>query len=283
MKSLITKENIFILIGLIVLGTASFFDVHVKNIEEVRPVEIAPGALIHEEEFLPQSSGQQIKFEGTNEDIIRLTNQERKEKGLKEYIVSDRLMFSAQKKAQDMKRGEYFAHTSPDGVEFWSFVQQAEYEYKSVSENIAEGYYSAPSVVDAWMNSEGHRKNILSVDFEEMGVAILDFKDQEGNESYVLVQHFGLQTGQDAQAEQEVVCEKEIKKNCSKIEDKKDELRELVKEQDKVIETAEKEGYSRKDLIELYDNLDNLKDYRNEMKEHSKECEEFKQKCDRWE
>ncbi len=86
---------------------------------------------------------------------------------------NEKLMSSALIKAQDMKDNEYFEHVSPSGLDMSYFVGEAGYKYSTVGENLAEGYFSAQDVHIAWMNSEGHRENILSPDFEEIGVAVL--------------------------------------------------------------------------------------------------------------
>ncbi|MBT3356011.1 hypothetical protein HN784_04115 [bacterium] len=284
MSKRVSKEISLIALALLIFTAVKFFDIHIKQFEEVHPFEMVETGVVHNELIENKELVQENSFDGTEDDIIRLTNEFRKEKGLDILIRNESLMESAKLKAEDMKSQEYFAHVSPDGVELWNLVQQVGYSYSVIAENIAEGYFSAESVVDAWMDSEGHRKNILSVELEEIGVSVLEIKNKEERKSYVLVQHFAApQKELDRKQSIEVVCDQKVKKNCKKIEKKKEEYRELVKEQDKIIDKAEKEGFSKKDLIDLYDNLKDLKEIRDQYKEFSDGCETYINKCDRWE
>ena len=189
-------------------------------------------------------------------------------------------MKSALAKALDMKEKDYFEHVSPEGLQPWFFVEQAGYKYKTVGENLAEGYFSAESVHEAWMGSEGHRKNILSGDFNEIGVAVLEI-EQDGHKSFISVQHFG-KTLQKEDVKVVRVCEKEVKKDCKEAEEKEDEIKDTIKEQEKIIKDAKDDGHSDKDLRDLYENLDDLEDIKDDIKDYLDECEEFIDKCDKW-
>ncbi len=278
------KEVTIIILALLIFSVVKFFDINIKQTEEIHPFEMIEPGVVYNDSSDGDKSSQGENFEGTEDDIISLTNEFRKEKGLDVLVKNDKLMQSAKMKAEDMKKQEYFAHISPDGIELWNLVQQVDYNYSIIAENIAEGYFSAESVVDAWMNSEGHRKNILSVELEEIGVAVLEIKNKDGKKSYVLVQHFATPQKEIAiERNVQIVCEKKVQDNCEKIEEKKDEYQELVKDQKEVIEKAESEGFTRKDLVDLYDNLDKLKEVRDQYKEFYAGCQEYINKCDRWE
>lgn len=280
MSKKINKEFILISLMLLIFVVINFFDIHIKSFEEVHPFEMTKTGVVYNEVV------ESTSFDGTEDDIIRLTNEFRKEKGLDILIKNEKLMKSAKLKAADMKDQKYFAHVSPSGVELWNLVQQTGYDYSIVAENIAEGYFSAESVVEAWMNSEGHRKNILSIDLEEIGVAILEIENKDNKKSYVLVQHFATEVKELLKKQRqriEVVCDEKVKNNCEKIEKRKEDYRELVKEQKKVNDKAEKEGFSKKDLLDLYENLEELKKIRDQYKEFSKGCEAYINKCNRWE
>ncbi len=279
-------EIIVILIAIIVFSTIHFLDMHIKRIEEVRPFETVETGVVHNNDVLVELDEQKVEidFEGTEDDIIRLTNEFRKEKGLDILVRDEKLMLSAKAKGEDMRDKKYFAHISPDGVELWNLVQNVDYKYSIIAENIAEGYFSAESVVKAWKNSEGHRKNMLASDFEDIGVSVVEIVNKNDRKSFVLVQHFAIsQKALPKNQKVGIVCGKKMKKNCKKIDERKEEYRELVKDQEKIIENTEKEGFSRKDLTDLYDNLDKLKEVRDEYKEFSHGCDEYMNKCDRWE
>jgi uncharacterized protein YkwD len=103
--------------------------------------------------------------------IVALTNESRHKAGLPPVVVEARLMAAARAKLFDMLKGDYFAHRTPDGRQPWAFLQAAGYRYQAAAENLAKGYESEPELQRAWMNSRGHRANILNPVFTEIGVA----------------------------------------------------------------------------------------------------------------
>lgn len=111
------------------------------------------------------------------QEVIRLTNQERANAGLPALIGDAQLSSVALKKSQDMKANNYFSHTSPTYGSPFDMMRDFGVSYKTAGENIAQGQRTAQEVVQAWMNSEGHRKNILSKDFTHIGVG----HEQSGN------------------------------------------------------------------------------------------------------
>lgn len=101
-----------------------------------------------------------------------LTNQERLAQGLNELAWNDTLAQAAAAHAQDMADRGYFAHESPEGNEVQDRVSALGYVYSWVGENIAFGQSTAAEVVDDWMNSAGHRANILREQFTQIGMAV---------------------------------------------------------------------------------------------------------------
>lgn len=77
---------------------------------------------------------------------------------------------AAIKHSQDMLDNNYFSHTSINGDSFSDRIEQEDYLYSSIGENIANGYTNEESVMNGWLNSEGHCANIMSSSFTEMGV-----------------------------------------------------------------------------------------------------------------
>lgn len=112
------------------------------------------------------------------QQVIDLTNQQRKQNGLPALKADTQLSGVANKKANDMEQNHYFSHTSPTYGSPFDMMRDFGVSYKSAGENIAEGQQTAQDVVNAWMNSEGHRKNILNPDFTNIGVGF------DGNGNY---------------------------------------------------------------------------------------------------
>lgn len=103
-------------------------------------------------------------------EVLTRTNAERTRRGLGELTVDTRLARAAHAHSADMVRRGFFAHENPDGQQVWDRAAAAGYAYRKVAENIAAGQRSAEEVVLGWMNSPGHRANILDAELSEIGV-----------------------------------------------------------------------------------------------------------------
>ncbi|WP_425320385.1 CAP domain-containing protein [Neobacillus soli] len=108
------------------------------------------------------------------QQVIDLTNAERGKNGLPALKADTQLNGVAQKKSLDMEQKHYFSHTSPTYGSPFDMMRDFGVTYKSAGENIAQGQRTPQEVVTAWMNSEGHRKNILSSNFTHIGVGFED-------------------------------------------------------------------------------------------------------------
>lgn len=97
---------------------------------------------------------------------------------------------AARGKAEDMAQKGYFAHTSPDGITPWSWFKKAGYRYRYAGENLAVYFSDSWDVHTAWMDSTGHRANILNEKFTEIGIAAAKGIYQ-GRETIFVVQLFG--------------------------------------------------------------------------------------------
>ncbi len=106
--------------------------------------------------------------------VIQLTNAERRKKGLPDLQADTSLSKVAREKANDMQSKHYFSHTSPTYGSPFDMMRDFGISYRSAGENIAQGQTTPEEVVQAWMNSEGHRKNILSADFTHIGVGFTE-------------------------------------------------------------------------------------------------------------
>ncbi len=104
------------------------------------------------------------------QQVIDLTNAQRSKNGLPALKADSQLNGVAQKKSVDMQQNNYFSHTSPTYGSPFDMMRDFGVTYKSAGENIAQGQRTPQEVVNAWMNSEGHRKNILSANFTHIGV-----------------------------------------------------------------------------------------------------------------
>lgn len=123
-------------------------------------------------------------------ELIALTNNERAKSGLAPLNYDGRLASSAYAKARDMLAKGYWAHTSPDGTPPWHFVTQAGYGYATVGENLAKGFSSDISTVEAWMASTGHRANILNPAFNDIGIGVVSGVFA-GEQIVIVVAHYG--------------------------------------------------------------------------------------------
>ncbi|GAA4661095.1 CAP domain-containing protein [Streptomyces youssoufiensis] len=103
-------------------------------------------------------------------EVVALTNAERSAVGLRPLAVDPGLATAAQAHSADMVARDFYAHTTPEGRQPWDRAAAAGCRHRGIGENIACGQRSAADVVRGWMNSPGHRANILSPGFDEIGI-----------------------------------------------------------------------------------------------------------------
>ncbi|KUO15056.1 CAP domain-containing protein [Streptomyces dysideae] len=106
----------------------------------------------------------------TAAEVVELTNRERARAGLPPLAVDPALARAALAYSADMAARAFYSHTSPEGTQPWDRAAAAGARRRSIGENIACGQRSAAEVVDGWMNSPGHRANILKRDFTHIGI-----------------------------------------------------------------------------------------------------------------
>ena len=102
--------------------------------------------------------------------VVNLVNQQRQKAGLSGLKSDSELTRLAQLKAEDMAAKGYFSHTSPTYGSAFDMLKKAGYSYRTAGENIAMGQKTAETVMNGWMNSSGHRANILGTGYTKMGV-----------------------------------------------------------------------------------------------------------------
>ncbi len=124
---------------------------------------IYPGQLIN----IPSVPSSVTAYEA---EVVRLVNQIRSENGLSPLAQDWQLSRVARYKSQDMRDLKYFSHTSPTYGSPFDMIKNFGITYKSAGENIAKGYQTPEAVVNGWMNSSGHRANILNRLYTHIGV-----------------------------------------------------------------------------------------------------------------
>ncbi|CCJ34529.1 Transporter [Caloramator australicus RC3] len=111
-------------------------------------------------------------------EVIRLVNVERAKVGLKPLSENVKLSKVARIKSQDMINKKYFSHYSPTYGSPFDMMKKFGIRFRAAGENIAMGQKTPKEVMNAWMNSAGHRRNILNPNFTQIGVGVA--KDSKG-------------------------------------------------------------------------------------------------------
>ncbi|WOA64771.1 CAP domain-containing protein [Bacillus mycoides] len=106
--------------------------------------------------------------------VVELTNAERTKQGLSALQIDTELSKVARIKSEDMQKNNYFDHNSPTYGSPFDMMKKFGISYKSAGENIAQGQRTPEEVVQAWMNSAGHRANILNSGFTHIGVGYVE-------------------------------------------------------------------------------------------------------------
>ena len=104
------------------------------------------------------------------EELLQLVNAERQRVNAPPMVLSDKLTAAAQRHSQDMAASRRMSHTGSDGSTMRSRIDATQYRWSTIGENVALGQPSAAAVMTAWMNSPGHRQNILNPAFTELGI-----------------------------------------------------------------------------------------------------------------
>ena len=116
----------------------------------------------------PQATGDASRYP---QEVLDLVNQERAKSGLNPLRMNSALSNMAMDKAKDMVANRYFDHQSPTYGSPFDMMNSYGISYNTAAENIAQGQRSPSEVMNAWMNSQGHRANIMNGSFTEIGVA----------------------------------------------------------------------------------------------------------------
>jgi uncharacterized protein YkwD len=161
--------------GLVAMGTAP-----ATNAPGVAPEDAAPGA------GQQRAANQGVADKAMANQVMKMVNQERVKVGCPALQLDPQLQQAAQTYAQDMADSGRFSHTSADGTTFVQRAKAAGYANPG-AENISKGNQSAQAIMDAFMNSPGHAKNILNCDFTALGVGVAQAPDGQ----LLVAQEFG--------------------------------------------------------------------------------------------
>ena len=117
-------------------------------------------------------------------EVLRLTNEFREKNGRKPLVIDQNLEKAADDHSKNMAQQDFFSHTGKDGSRPWDRAEDAGYESRFVGENIAAGYRTPEDVVQGWIDSPGHRANMLNPDYNEIGLGYYFQQNDTGSVNY---------------------------------------------------------------------------------------------------
>lgn len=186
----------------------------------------------------------------TQAGIIEWTNIQREKKGLPLLKENQNLNVSAKMKAEDMLKEQYFEHVSLKGEEVSDLAEIAGYQFITIGENLAFGNFENDEIlVQGWMDSPGHRENILNLNYQEIGVAVLK-GEFAGENTWLAVQHFALPLSVCPQPSEAI--SEEITANQTQLKKMENALKEL---QSEIKEMRPKWGLAYNEKVEQYNEL----------------------------
>lgn len=154
-----------------------------QKVPEVQPPAQKPTVPDNQNSEQPKEQPTSYTLNAFEQQVVDLTNQERAKQGLAPLKVDIELSKVAREKSKDMAINNYFSHTSPTYGSPFDMMKKFGISYTAAGENIAKGQRSPQEVVNAWMNSSGHRANILNPNFTHIGVGFVD-------QGYIWTQQF---------------------------------------------------------------------------------------------
>jgi uncharacterized protein YkwD len=257
--------NLFLVAAIVFLGYLGWYfylqtsfdlekakDNIVTSLDEVKQEVNTPGPLVED-----QVENEPLTVSG----IIKQTNKQREKFGLPVLSENFKLDNSAKVKALDMIKKDYFAHESPTGLGVGDLVENEGYSYLIVGENLARGEFDGDKgVVEAWMNSPGHRANILNESYLEIGAGVVK-GDYQGETVWMAVQHFA--TSKSVCSSPSSSLKSEINKNNSRLEELKVQIEQ----------SEDRQEYNQ--LVREYNNL--LEKNKNLIEEYNRQVREYNQ------
>jgi len=231
----------------------NFYNNFNKKVEDLKSANVGEIILQVQKQVL---TAVPLNVGGENNDAVLLkskiileTNKQRTANGLKELLENNYLNNSATAKANDMFLKQYFEHISPDGVSPGDLVSKYGYEYLLTGENLILGNFeNEAELVQAWMDSPGHRENILNAGYTEIGVSIIK-GEYKGESVWIAVQEFGLPVS---------ACQKPDENLKNQIDSKQieiDELMSSITAKKEEIEKTNKNSAHYNQMIEDYNEM----------------------------
>jgi Cysteine-rich secretory protein family len=208
------------------------------------------------------------------DSVLAFTNAERYKEGAPLLASNTLLSNVARKKMTDLFARQYFAHESPTGESVSDLAKREGYEYIVVGENLALGdFASSKAVVEAWMDSPGHRKNILSKSYSEIGIAA-GRSNYEGRNTWIVVQSFGFPKSSCP------VINTDLEKEINIVEQKLSILKTIANLREKEVEKSKGSLEVRIKLVETYNTAARLYNttldgYRDLIEEYNEEVGEY--------
>jgi uncharacterized protein YkwD len=144
-----------------------------------------------EADHFARSTGSLRDPERVRAEMLAEVNALRHKAGAPALRMDAALQKAAQAHAQDMLDRGFFAHKSPGNTTVRERATHAGYKWRNIGENIAEGQMSVDEVVKTWMDSPGHRQNILEPKFREIGIGLVTGQGKDGEYRVIWVQNFG--------------------------------------------------------------------------------------------
>ncbi len=201
----------------------------------------------------------------TRSGTINFTNVERKKNNLVSLKENTLLNKAALAKVNDMFSKQYFEHISPTGTGPAGLAEHAGYAYIAIGENLALGNFkNDEDLVSAWMNSPGHRANILNSKYTEIGVAVLE-GEYEGHKVWLAVQEFGK-----PQSDCPIVDET-LKNQMDSVKSEADSMEPSLAALKEYLEKTEPKS---KDEIEFYNQR--VSDFNNLVKSYNNKLDMLK-------
>ncbi len=139
-------------------------------------------------------SGHAFAADITRGSVVTEMNVRRATFGLAPLREDARLDDAADDRVNDMEDQGYWAHVSPQGKEPFEWMRPRGYDYRYAGENLASGFETTEVLVDAWMESKGHRQNILSPMYRDCGVSVIDGSTTRRAAGKSIVVMFGSST-----------------------------------------------------------------------------------------
>lgn len=274
---------------LAIIGAGYFFRMNLNDWYQIAQNEIKTGIVqlgdFEREVITPaplRGPTEEVISELSVTGIISQTNLQRAQNNLPPLSIDQQLTAMAEAKVDDMFVRQYFAHESPTGESPGDLAEAVGYKYAMVGENLALGNYKDDEVlVEAWMNSPGHRDNILHPKYSEIGVAIKRGV-YEGHTVWMAVQEFGHPTADcplpdetlSAQIEKNKVMLAELERQ---LEEKSNEIKSFIPPRGPVYNQKIRE-YN--DLVRRYNELFEIikiliSNYNNQVEEYNACINEF--------